>query len=54
MGEVDAAFIQEAEHRPNPEIIKAEGIPLIDLSHASTEVRHFGHQRLLNETIPII
>ncbi|CAN1133551.1 Protein DMR6-LIKE OXYGENASE 1 [Linum perenne] len=35
MGEIDAAFIQEQEHRPNPEtIIKAEGIPLIDLSAA--------------------
>ncbi|KAJ4830101.1 hypothetical protein Tsubulata_017788 [Turnera subulata] len=32
MGEVDAAFIQNPEHRPKLEIIKAEGIPLIDLS----------------------
>ncbi|XP_057420937.1 jasmonate-induced oxygenase 2-like [Lotus japonicus] len=33
MGEVvDPAFIQDPEHRPKPSIIKAEGIPVIDLS----------------------
>ncbi|KAL7118894.1 hypothetical protein ACP275_02G029600 [Erythranthe tilingii] len=32
MGEVDPAFIQALEHRPKPETITAEGIPLIDLS----------------------
>nr|AFK34917.1 unknown [Lotus japonicus] len=32
MGEVDPAFIQEPEHRPNLSIIQAEGIPVIDLS----------------------
>ncbi|GLT63699.1 hypothetical protein SLA2020_362430 [Shorea laevis] len=32
MGEVDPAFIQDAEHRPKLSPIEAEGIPLIDLS----------------------
>lgn len=33
MGDVDAAFIQDPEHRPNLSIIEAqEDIPLIDLS----------------------
>ncbi|KDP38250.1 hypothetical protein JCGZ_04893 [Jatropha curcas] len=32
MGEVDPAFIQALEHRPNPKIMEAEGIPVIDLS----------------------
>ena len=32
MGEVDPAFIQDPEHRPKLSIIKAEGIPVIDLS----------------------
>jgi len=32
MGEVDPAFVQELEHRPNLSIIEAEGIPEIDLS----------------------
>lgn len=33
MGEVvDSAFIQDIEHRPKLSIIKAEGIPVIDLS----------------------
>ncbi|KAJ4848773.1 hypothetical protein Tsubulata_044897, partial [Turnera subulata] len=32
IGEVDPAFIQNPEHRPKLEIVKAEGIPLIDLS----------------------
>ncbi|KAK9942225.1 hypothetical protein M0R45_007901 [Rubus argutus] len=32
MGEVDPAFIQDAEDRPKLSIIKAEDIPLIDLS----------------------
>ncbi|KAJ1398402.1 Oxoglutarate/iron-dependent dioxygenase [Sesbania bispinosa] len=32
MGEVDPAFIQDPEHRPNLSFIQAEGIPVIDLS----------------------
>ncbi|KAE8667423.1 hypothetical protein F3Y22_tig00112411pilonHSYRG00160 [Hibiscus syriacus] len=32
MGEVDPAFIQDLEHRPELATIEAEGIPLIDLS----------------------
>ncbi|KAI3830358.1 hypothetical protein MKX03_033470 [Papaver bracteatum] len=33
MGEVDAAFVQALEYRPNPNnIVEAGGIPLIDLS----------------------
>ncbi|KAH1243135.1 Protein DMR6-LIKE OXYGENASE 1 [Glycine max] len=32
MGEVDPAFIQEPQHRPNLSTIQAEGIPIIDLS----------------------
>lgn len=32
MVEIDTAFIQDLEHRPNPTIIEAEGIPIIDLS----------------------
>lgn len=32
MGEVDTAFIQAIEHRPNLTPIEAEGIPIIDLS----------------------
>ncbi|CAI9286813.1 unnamed protein product [Lactuca saligna] len=32
MGEVDPSFIQEPEHRPKLAVIKAEGIPQIDLS----------------------
>ncbi|KAJ6896497.1 2-oxoglutarate-dependent dioxygenase [Populus alba x Populus x berolinensis] len=36
MGEVDPAFIQAQEHRPKPEITRAEGIPLIDLSIISS------------------
>ncbi|KAK7319822.1 hypothetical protein RJT34_04550 [Clitoria ternatea] len=32
MGEVDPAFIQDPEHRPNISIIQADGIPVIDLS----------------------
>ncbi|RDX58284.1 putative 2-oxoglutarate-dependent dioxygenase ANS [Mucuna pruriens] len=32
MGEVEHAFVQEAEHRPKSSVIVAEGIPLIDLS----------------------
>lgn len=30
--EVDPAFVQWPEHRPNPAVVEAEGIPLIDLS----------------------
>ena len=36
MGEVDPAFIQPQEHRPKPDITRAEGIPLIDLSTISS------------------
>ncbi|KAI5386865.1 hypothetical protein KIW84_073129 [Lathyrus oleraceus] len=32
MGEIDPAFVQEQEHRPKLSIIKAKGIPEIDLS----------------------
>ncbi|XP_020232791.1 probable 2-oxoglutarate-dependent dioxygenase ANS [Cajanus cajan] len=32
MGEVDPAFVQDPQHRPNLSIIQAEGIPIIDLS----------------------
>ncbi|KAL8541305.1 hypothetical protein ACS0TY_002526 [Phlomoides rotata] len=32
MGEVDPAFIQALEHRPKPQTIESENIPLIDLS----------------------
>lgn len=32
MGEVDPAFIQAPEHRPELSVIEAQGIPLIDLS----------------------
>ncbi|KAK7362687.1 hypothetical protein VNO77_04807 [Canavalia gladiata] len=32
MGEVDPAFIQDAQHRPKFSIIQDEGIPVIDLS----------------------
>ncbi|XP_010255098.1 PREDICTED: protein DMR6-LIKE OXYGENASE 1 [Nelumbo nucifera] len=32
MGEVDAAFIQDIEHRPQLLVVEAEGIPVIDLS----------------------
>ncbi|XP_057416544.1 jasmonate-induced oxygenase 2-like [Lotus japonicus] len=32
MGEVDPAFIQDPEHRPNLSIVQAQGIPVIDLS----------------------
>ncbi|KAJ1398405.1 Oxoglutarate/iron-dependent dioxygenase [Sesbania bispinosa] len=32
MGEVDPAFIQDPEHRPNLSFIQVEGIPVIDLS----------------------
>ncbi|KAE9605262.1 hypothetical protein Lal_00025463 [Lupinus albus] len=35
MGEVDPAFIQAPEHRPNLHAIEAKGIPLIDLSSLS-------------------
>ncbi|CAO2815142.1 unnamed protein product [Amaranthus hypochondriacus] len=36
MGEIDPAFIQAIEHRPNPTIIQAEGIPTMDLSIISS------------------
>ncbi|XP_050226970.1 jasmonate-induced oxygenase 2-like [Mercurialis annua] len=36
MGEVDQAFIQAPEHRPNLKNIEAEGIPTIDLSILSS------------------
>lgn len=35
MGEVDPAFIQETQHRPNLVPVEAEGIPLIDLAAAA-------------------
>jgi isopenicillin N synthase-like dioxygenase len=42
MGEVDPAFIQDPEHRPNISFTEAQGIPLIDLSliptHSSDKV----------------
>ncbi|KAH6825926.1 2-oxoglutarate and oxygenase superfamily protein [Perilla frutescens var. hirtella] len=37
MGEVDDAFIQEPEHRPKPETVEADNIPLIDLSPLSSD-----------------
>lgn len=35
-GEVDSAFIQPVEHRPQPTIIEADAIPVIDLSQLFT------------------
>ncbi|KAL3614174.1 hypothetical protein CASFOL_042248 [Castilleja foliolosa] len=32
MGEVDPAFIQDPEHRPKPDPIEADNVPIIDLS----------------------
>ncbi|PIN01098.1 hypothetical protein CDL12_26402 [Handroanthus impetiginosus] len=37
MAEVDPEFIQAPEHRPRPEAIEAENIPLVDLSLSPPE-----------------
>lgn len=37
MGEVDPAFIQDLEHRPKPETVSADNVPLIDLSPLESE-----------------
>lgn len=37
MGEVDPAFIQAVEHRPKPQTIEPESIPLIDLSSLESD-----------------
>jgi isopenicillin N synthase-like dioxygenase len=51
MGEADPAFIQAAEHRPNLNIIEAEGIPVIDLSvlNSSDSPKSDEPERLVSE-----
>ena len=51
MGEVDPAFIQALEHRPNLNIIEAEGIPVIDLSvlNSSDSPKSDELERLVSE-----
>ncbi|KAJ6671289.1 OXOGLUTARATE/IRON-DEPENDENT DIOXYGENASE NON-HEME DIOXYGENASE DOMAIN-CONTAINING PROTEIN-RELATED [Salix viminalis] len=47
MGEVDPAFIQPQEHRPKPDITRAEGIPLIDLSTISSPISNLDNDQAL-------
>ncbi|KAK2991460.1 hypothetical protein RJ640_016495, partial [Escallonia rubra] len=49
MGEVDAAFIQDLEHRPKLAVIEAEGIPLIDLSVLNSSVDDGAIKGLVSE-----
>ncbi|KAK2978253.1 hypothetical protein RJ640_016198 [Escallonia rubra] len=49
MGEVDAAFIQDLEHRPKLAVIEAEGIPLIDLSLLNSSVDDGAIKGLVSE-----
>ncbi|XP_054778766.1 flavanone 3-dioxygenase 2-like [Prosopis cineraria] len=61
MGEVDAAFIQEPHHRPNPSLIQeAQGIPLLDLSSPDVDAlvydighacRHWGFFQIINHGV---
>lgn len=39
MGALDAAFIQEAEQRPDLKMVEGEGIPMIDLSDSPARTR---------------
>ncbi|KAK2974698.1 hypothetical protein RJ640_021913 [Escallonia rubra] len=49
MGEVDAAFIQDLEHRRKLAVIEAEGIPLIDLSLLNSTVDDGAIKGLVSE-----
>ncbi|KAK2991461.1 hypothetical protein RJ640_016496 [Escallonia rubra] len=49
MGEVDAAFIQDLEHRPKLAVIEAEGIPLIDLSVLNSAAENGAIKGLVSE-----
>ncbi|RVW49765.1 Feruloyl CoA ortho-hydroxylase 2 [Vitis vinifera] len=61
MGEVDPAFVQDAQHRPKLAVIEAEGIPLIDLSSANASnhvsqiadaCKNWGFFQVINHGVP--
>lgn len=52
MGDVDSAFVQEIEHRPEVVGAEAEGIPLIDLSAViNSPDHHRGVEGLVAEVL---
>ncbi|XP_002519156.2 jasmonate-induced oxygenase 3 [Ricinus communis] len=51
MGEVDPAFIQALEHRPNVENIKAEGIPTFDLALLNSSDATLDNPKLLDDLV---
>lgn len=65
MGEVDPAFIQDPEHRPKPETVEADNIPLIDLSPPGTldleslvaeigdACKNWGFFQVINHGVPL-
>ena len=62
MGEVDPSFIQAIEHRPKPSIVKAEGIPQIDLSISDSKLlvfqigeacQNWGFFQVINHGVPL-
>ncbi|KDP38252.1 hypothetical protein JCGZ_04895 [Jatropha curcas] len=62
MGEIDPAFIQEPEHRPKPTTVQADGIPVIDLSTASSSelvqqignaCKDWGFFQVINHGVPL-
>ncbi|XVF67646.1 hypothetical protein PTKIN_Ptkin10aG0138100 [Pterospermum kingtungense] len=66
MGEIDAAFVVEPEHRPKPSTIEVEEIPVIDLSVSNTEdqlqqvaseignaCKNWGFFQVINHGVPL-
>ncbi|XP_020534912.1 protein DOWNY MILDEW RESISTANCE 6 isoform X2 [Jatropha curcas] len=62
MAEVDPAFIQALEHRPNLTIMEAQGIPLIDLSTTNSSdlvekvgnaCKDWGFFQVINHGVPL-